>query len=215
MVLDSIPTETVHHKVFRLATQVSVTGFLESQGLDAQGAEEVRELLRSRGLEEPPEALCDAVFREKPRLRKLGRRTRFSDGSFPVFYSSLDCRTVEAEVRHWIPTVVAHPEQRRTLYYSRFACDFSGTAKDLRAKAREWPGLLYDDDYGFCNELGEEAVKLSLGGLLTPSVRRHSGTNLPVFKREAISNFREVVPFAITYDPATEDVSLSPLESLA
>ena len=213
--LDSIPTETVHHKVFRLATQVSVTEFLESQGLDAQGAEEVRELLRSRGLEEPPEALCDAVFWEKPRLCKLGHRTRFSDGSFPVFYSSLDCRTVEAEVRHWIPRIVGDPEQQRRLYYSRFACDFNGTAKDLRTKAPYWPGLLHVDDYGFCNGLGEEAVKLSLGGFLTPSVRRQSGTNLPVFKREAISNFREVVPFAITYNPATRDVSLSPLESLA
>ena len=114
-----------------------------------------------------------------------------------------------------MPAVVGDPKGQRTLYYSRFACDFNGTAKDLRPKIGEWPGLLYDNDYEFCNGLGAEALALSLGGLLTPSVRRQSGTNLPVFKREAISNFREVVPFAITYDPATELVSFFPLESPA
>ena len=87
--LDSIPTQLVRQKIFRLAAQASVTEFLESQPLDAQGVQEIRGLLRSRGLEETPEALCDTAFREKPKLR---RRTRFSDGSFSVFYSSLDCR---------------------------------------------------------------------------------------------------------------------------
>ena len=207
--LKSIPTETSHLRVFRLASQSSLSEFLQAQGVDELGAYEIRMLLQSRGMGDSPEELCDAPFRPKPMLRKSGHRTRFSDGSFLVFYSSLDPETTEAEIRHWFPTIVGRPTQQRTAYFSRFACDFNGTTKDLRSKKNKWPKLLHNSDYQFCNRLGSEAVQLGLDGLLTPSARRKSGTNLPVFTRKSISNPGESVLLAITYDPATENVSFS------
>ena len=207
--LKSIPTEPSHFIVFRLANQISLSEFLEAQNLDGQGAQEIRMLLQSRGMGDTPEELCEAPFRAKPELRKLGHRTRFSDGSFSVFYSSLDIKTAEAEIRHWFPTIVGRPAQQRTLYYSRFTCEFNGATKDLRSKRNKWPKLLHDSDYRFCNRLGAEAVRLGLDGVLTPSARRKSGTNLPVFTRKSISNPRESALLAITYDPATENVSLN------
>ena len=182
--------------------------FLQGQEIDEQGAQEIRELLRSRGTGDSLEELCDLPFRPKPMLRRLGRSTRFSDGSFPVFYSSLEAETAEAEVRHWFPTFAGDPVRTRTAYYSRFACDFDGTAKDLRPKEAEWPKLVHDHDYRFCNKLGAEAVQLGLDGLLTPSARRKTGTNLPVFARNAISNPGDAVEMAVTYDPASGNVSL-------
>ena len=207
--LESIPTEHSDLKVFRVAIQISLSKFLETQGVDEEGMNEIRSLLQSRGIVDSPEELCEAPFRPKPRLRKAGRRTRFSDGSFPVFYSSLDPETAEAEVRYWVPHFLGRPAARRTAYFSRFACDFKGTTKDLRSKKRTWQGLVHDSDYEFCNRLGAEAVRLGLDGLLTPSARKESGTNLPVFTRKSISNPREPVLLSMTYDPATEKVSSS------
>ena len=37
------------------------------------------------------EELCEAPFRPKTRLKKAGYATRFSDGSFPVFYTRVAC----------------------------------------------------------------------------------------------------------------------------
>ena len=212
--LKSIPTEISHLKVFRLANQSSLSEFLQAQSIDEQGAHEIRMLLQALGMGDSPEELCDAPFRPKLRLRKSGHRTRFSDGSFPVFYSSLDPETAEAEIQHWFPIFVGRPTRRRTAYFSRFACDFNGTTKDLRSKKDKWPKLLHDSDYRFCNRLGAEAVQLGLDGLLTPSARRKSGTNLPVFTRKSISNPGESVLLAITYDPATENVSLRTLAKI-
>lgn len=208
--LGSITTQSIHRKVFRLASQQSaVEAFLQEQGLDIKSTDEMKELLRARGIADSPEELCDAPFKPKPGLQKTGRKSRFSDGSFPVFYSSLEAETAEAEARHLFSKIAGKSSKPRTAYYSRFTCIFDGTAKDLRPKQKDWPKLVHGSDYRFCNELGAEAVKLRLDGLLAPSARRTSGTNLPVFTRRSISKPGEFTPVAMTYDPSTGEVALS------
>ena len=156
------------------------------------------------------EELCEAPFRPKPMMRRLGNASRFSDGSFQVFYSSTEAETAEAEIQHLFRRAFAgRPKSPRTAYYARFACDFDGLVKDLRPKEAQWPKLVHDNDYRFCNKLGAEAVELGLAGLLTPSVRRKTGTNLPVFTRKAISNPGDYILMAVTYDPGAGKVSLS------
>ena len=86
-VLESIPTATLRLRVFRLANQGSVSEFLQEQRLDERSIDEIKALLQSRGIDDSLEELCDAPFRPKPRLQKAGYATRFSDGSFPVFYA--------------------------------------------------------------------------------------------------------------------------------
>ena len=207
--LKLIPTASFRHRVFRLARQSSLAAFLQEQGFDDQSGREIRELVRSRGTGDTLEELCDAPFRPKPRLRKLGRATLFSDGSFPVFYSSLEAETAKAEIQRLFPKFAGEPARQRTAYYSCFACDFDGATKDLRPKGAQWPKLVHDNGYRFCNRLGAEAVRLGLDGLLTPSARIKTGTNLPVFARSAISNPGDSVVMAVTYDPASGNVSLS------
>lgn len=206
--LESIPTATLRLRVFRLANQGSVSEFLQEQGLDERSIDEIKVLLQSRGVDDSLEELCDAPFRPKPRLKKAGYATRFSDGSFPVLYTSLEAETAENEIKHWFLKFAGSPAGQRTAYYSRFACDFIGTAKDLRPERPKWPGLTHDSDYLFCNRLGVEAVNLRLDGLLTPSARRTTGTNLPVFARRSISNPGDCVLVAVTYDPSTGKVLL-------
>lgn len=205
--LAALPTETGSHRVFRLANGQSAVDPLRQQGLDAEDIVGMTNLLQTFGIRESLDVLCNAPFRPKRHLRKRGRATRFSDGSFPVFYCSLEAATAEAEIRHWLPRIIGQPDTHRTMWYYRFACDFNGTVKDLRHKRADWPTLTHDD-YGFCNQLGKEAVAEGLDGLLAPSARRAGGTNLPVFRRGAIDNPGDLSTVAATYNPATCTVTL-------
>lgn len=164
----------------------------------------MRELLAAVGREATADELSDAPFRPK---RKLRRQTRYSDGTFPVFYSSLEPETAEAEVGHWLPDVMGRPRTVRTFYYVRLECTFSGLEKDLRTKTSEWPDLVHEADYTFCNRLGAEAQRLDLDGLVVPSAR-HPGANLPVFRRAAIVEAELGDAVAVTYDPVSGDVTV-------
>jgi len=171
--------------------------------LDRQGSDELQKLLSDAGKGSDLDELIDAPFRPRRRLRNP---TRFSDGSFPVFYSSLDTATAEAEMRHWLPCYGGRPETPRTMYYQRFSCTFDGVEKDLRPKVEEWPDLVHDIDYSFCNQIGAEARRLEVDGLVTRSAR-HEGTNVPIFVRRAVSGPELGGVVAMTYDPATGNVT--------
>ena len=194
--LDEVEARRGHRRVFRLAVADVDEDLLGELGLDASAVREIHAMLAAAGLSTSPEELCDAAFKTK---RAYRRRTRFSDGSFPVFYSSLSADTAEAEVGYWLPKYLGRPTAPRTAYYERFSCSFVGTEKDLRGKSADWPELVADD-YTFCNRLGADAWRRQLDGLVTPSAR-HSGSNQPVFRRRALSDPQPEGLVALTYDP--------------
>ena len=193
--------------MYRLARDRPTEEILAEHQLDPLAGDDIAADLVEFGYVVNERELLDTPFRPK-RNRKP---TRFSDGSFPVFYSSLDSETAEAEVRHWAPTVMGRPRQPRTTYYWLFRCTFEGDEKDLRPQIGTWPHLIHKSDYTFCNQLGAEAVQLKVDGLVTCSARRPQGTNLPVFSRRALRNPMTVRAVALTYDPATGSVSIRPV----
>ena len=203
--LGELPGQRNHRQVFRLASIPSDDGFLAELELDAVGRVELRNLLASSGHGTGLDDLCGGPFRRKRRFRPL---TRFSDGSFPVFYSSLDAATAQAEMQHWFSFYAGQPRKPRTAHYLRFSCTFEGIEKDLRPKVADWPDLVHESDYEFCNRIGAEAKRSGLDGLVTPSAR-HEGTNLPIFAREAISNPSRHDFVAFTYHPDTGEVAVS------
>ena len=207
--LESIPTSTEQAELIRLAVHPKSSDFFQEQGLDERSIGETLQLLGSRNTPIQLKDIVDRTFKPKPRLAKTRYATRFSDGSFPVLYGSTDTATAATEVKHWFSKQVSgKPAHARTAFYVRFAYRFDGDVKDLRAKQTEWLDLRHDYDYQFCNRLGAEAVAAGLDGLLAPSVRNVGGTNLPVFARQAVSNFREGEFVAITQDPKTGETSL-------
>ena len=198
--LESIPTQSLSTDVYRLASYREDEDFIRELKLDPEGTHEILELLKSKGLTDSLDKLLEDPFKRKHRLcDEQVFVTRFSDGSFPVFYSSMDPETAEAEVRYWFSKFAGNPAGKRTAWYRRFKCSFEGTVKDLQPKKGEWPALMHDNNYSFCNRLGAEAKK-DLDGLLAPSVRRLEGTNVPVFSRRTLSNARDSKPVPVTYE---------------
>ena len=189
--------------MFRLATIDLDEDFMAELQLDPQGVDELRKFLVAGSHTDSLEELLDGPFRQK---RRFKRQTRFSDGSFPVFYSSFDAPTVEAEVKHWLPSYIGQPRNPRTVYYQRFSCTFDGVEKDLRSIIKDWPQLMEGSDYTFCNRLGAEARTLKVDALVTLSVRHKAGVNLPVFSRETIGKPRSEAFLAMTYNPSAGKV---------
>lgn len=203
--LEQLIAQHVEETVFRYANLQDEVDFLQRMGLGAETIDEIRALLSQRQEVDSPETLLDSPFRPKPQLEKYGLRSRYSDGSIRVFYSSLERETAEAEVRHHIRrTLTSNATTQRTIYYQRFSCRFSGTTKDLRVMHHEWPWLT-GEDVSLCNDVAREAIAQRLDGLLVPSARREKGACVPVFNRGAISNpsTEEIVSF--TFDPSTSN----------
>ena len=201
--LESLPARNIQETVVRFQRQRRDDDFLRDQDLDPIQITEMKAFLASRGMSDSLEELVDGLFKPKPRLWKTGfPGSRFSDGSFPVGYFSLEADTAKAEVQYWFSaTFAGKPSGPRTGWYARFSCDFRGDVKDLRPMAAEWSDLTHDSDYTFCNQLGDEAVSTGLHALLAPSARKSGGTNVPVFARPALSNPREHSLVTVTYDP--------------
>ena len=89
-------------------------------------------------------------------------------------------------VRWFRKNYVGYVRKIRTAYFQGFSCTFEGLEKDLRSKVRDWPDLIHDSDYSFCNQLGVEAQEVGVDGLVVPSVR-HEGANMPIFVRQTIT----------------------------
>lgn len=196
--LDAIPTRQSKYQVFRLASIASHVEALNKLGLDAQSDREMRELLQITGYWQSPNELSQTPFRQR---RRRPWATRFSDGSFPVLYCSLEPDTAKAEVQYWFSKFSGRPSRRRSAYYRQISCSFEGTVKDLRPQLAAWPDLIHPNDYTFCNRLGVEAIRLGLDGLLTPSARRPNGVNLPIFRSQAIAMANENDLITITAGP--------------
>ena len=101
--IEIIPSEPLQVHVYRMAVAKRISRFLEEQGLDSRSVEETKDFLRAYGMKDSAEEVCDAPFKPKSRLHNVYSKSRFSDGSFPVFYSSQQIQTADAEIQHWFP----------------------------------------------------------------------------------------------------------------
>lgn len=101
--------------------------------------------------------------------------------------------------------------RRGAVHYSVVRCRFSGDVVDLRPKLAEWPELISDDDYTFCNGLGKEANDGGLGGFLSPSARNFGGTTVPAFLPGTISHPQIEATARLAFDGADVIVEVKEL----
>ena len=131
--LEEIQTNRNQRCVFRFANVPRIEEFLVELGLDPNSEDEVRTLLLEKGHIPSIDELCDAPFRPK---RKFKNRTRFSDGTFPVFYSSLELTTATAEVRHWFPGIAENPKALEQHTISGSAVHSKASKRTFAKKSR-------------------------------------------------------------------------------
>ena len=125
---------------------------------------------------------------------KHWQASRFSDGSFGVWYGSESVETTVYEsAYHWYRGLLSDAgfEQmaviaERKVYW--VACN--AALLDFRQAAETQPDLLHPSDYTFCQAVGSRIHREGHPGMLTPSVRRPAGENLAIFNPAVLSNPR-------------------------
>lgn len=126
---------------------------------------------------------------------KHWQTSRFSDGSFGVWYGSESVETTVYEsAYHWYRGLLSDAgfEQmavvaERKVYW--VACN--AALLDFRQVVADEPDLLHPSDYTFCQTVGSRIHREGHPGLLTQSVRRSAGENLAIFNPTVLSNPRQ------------------------
>lgn len=126
---------------------------------------------------------------------KHWQSSRFSDGTFGVWYGSESVETtVHESAYHWYRGLLSDAGfERMTVIAERkvywVACN--AALLDLRKVTDEYPDLLHPSDYAFCQSVGARIHREGHPGLLIQSVRRSDGgENLAVFNSAVLSNPR-------------------------
>lgn len=197
--LEDIPRQLLSAAPVRFQSLADAVDAARATGVSEQNLESLVRFLHDRGRSEGPDSYLDRPFAPK---RQFSPQSRFSDGSYPVFYSALDEETARAEIIHLRSAL----GQVGTAYYRFISCRFEGHIKDLCDRLGEFPYLVQDRStgaYDRCNEIGREARAAGLDGLRTISAQRSAGECLPVFQRAALSSPNVGVLFSFALDPTT------------
>ena len=125
---------------------------------------------------------------------KHWQASRFSDGSFGVWYGSDSVETTVFEsAYHWYRGLLCDAGfERETVIAERkvyrVAC--SAALLDFRKATAEHTDLLHPTDYAFPQAVGARIHREGHPGLLIQSVRRREGENVAIFNPGMLSNPR-------------------------
>lgn len=109
--------------------------------------------------------------------------SRFSDGSYGVFYAARHPDTAMAETRHHSARfLAATAEAPLWLQMRLYRVTIGGKVADLRGAARVMPAVLDADDYASSQAVGKRLRADGAAGLVYPSVRHAGGVCLAAFR---------------------------------
>jgi hypothetical protein len=120
--------------------------------------------------------------------------SRFSDGTFGVWYGCESAETsVHETAHHWFNGFLTDAGfEREPVVGERklytVACD--AALLDLRPRIAEHPGLVHRSDYSHAQAVGARLHREGHPGLVTASVRREGGENYVVLNPNVLSNPR-------------------------
>ena len=195
--LEPLAQAPISARLCRLANVRRRLAALEALGITFDHIEALLEFLGGDG---DPNELLDGPLRFDPSFRPAP--TRFSDGSWAVFYGALDWPGAEAEVGYHVAKAAAGTTA--TLYYQRLECDLDGVGYNLCVHTHTWPFLTDPNEqsaYPRCQSIALEARSRGAYTLLTRSARLSSGINAPVFIRTALANPEIVGGAALVAEP--------------
>lgn len=109
--------------------------------------------------------------------------SRFSDGSYGVFYCAGEKDTAIAETRHHSSLFMAATEEAPMRLQMRlYTVKAEGEVVDLRAIAAREPGIVDPNDYAYSRGIGRRLRDAGAPGILYPSVRRAGGECLAALR---------------------------------
>jgi len=180
--LSQIPIDQV---IYRLANPPQVRDALFDLQLSLEDALETLDFFALKSAEDAI-TLLDTPFLEDASYRPSP--TRFSNGTWRVFYSALEPETAEAERAHWCRREAqSMSATSRQFHYRQLRCRLKGNGYDLRLMRMQWSFLTGDGTYPRCQALAKQAKDAQATAMLCPSARNENGTTTPVFVREVLS----------------------------
>ncbi len=115
--------------------------------------------------------------------------SRFSDGSYGVFYCAHDKLTAIEETRyHQARFMAATGEPPMRLQMRLYTVQARGKAVDLRKASRADPRIVDPDDYGHAQAIGRKLRSQGAQGILYPSVRHAGGECLAALRTGIVRN---------------------------
>ena len=118
--------------------------------------------------------------------------SRFSDGSYGVFYAANDLHTAIAESMHHRERFMrATAQPRMELDMRVYVVDLDGDVHDLRGRKPDYPLVYHDDNYVGGQHLAQTLRKDGSNGIAYDSLRRDDGQCVAVFRPPLLSNGRQ------------------------
>lgn len=130
------------------------------------------------------------------------KASRYSDGTFPVWYGSMDLiTTIYETVHHMIKATMTFKYEKEVtrdrIIYDVFC---QGLLIDLTRKKKYYPDLV-SEDYRTTQRIGKQLSEQGYPGLLSPSARHHRGINVNIFKQNILSEPRVHSKLQYRLDP--------------
>lgn len=118
--------------------------------------------------------------------------SRFSDGSYGVFYAANNLDTAIAETRHHRERFMRATKQKHMELDMRvYVTDLDGEFHDLRGQKANQPLVYHNDNYAAGQHLAKTLRKAGSNGIAYDSVRREGGECVAVFCPRLLSNGRQ------------------------
>lgn len=118
--------------------------------------------------------------------------SRFTDGTYGVFYAANDLETAMAETIHHRQRFMRATAQARTELDMRvYLVDLDGDLHDLLGQKSACPLVYHSDDYAAGQHLARTLRGDGSNGIAYDSVRRDGGECAAVFRPRLLSNCRQ------------------------
>jgi hypothetical protein len=171
----------------QVADPADLTAILEIEALTNPRLLEVREAIRTVDPRDrvvgPGSTFVMAPF-------AYPRPSRFTDGTFGVYYAGECIETAIAEHRHHREIFLSDTDEPPGVFDHRgIEARIDGELRDVAAEA-DADALLHPDDYGRSRVYGSALHESGEDGMVWPSVRRSGGTCIGLLKPRLARNAR-------------------------
>lgn len=135
--------------------------------------------------------------------------SRYGDGTFPVWYGSLDlATTIHETVFHMVRDIenvvgIKEPVIRERAVY-KITCQ--ALLLDLEGKEKTHPSLVADS-YAYTQDIGRRLHREGHPGLIVPSAR-YKGLNVVIFNKNVLTNPLNHCYLLYRYDPVQRYVEV-------